>query len=355
MLSRVFRFPIIFLLLFLICFGIGYPGVGRFDPRTVDPDSVDYYKLVAGRPSDASDLLRYRVLVPWVAKPFARISRGHIGHWDPIAFGLLISNSLFTAGTGVLLLLMGSDLLGFPVAFTGTLLYLANFTVHNRQLGLGLVESGEAFFVMLLFFVLFRRKFYLLPIIGVLGGLAKESVIPMCTLIAAGWLLFEYREGRRVWKPAAWSATMIVIGLATIVALQASIIGHIVWPWQFAATIRQRDVSLFRGLIGCFRDRYFTYTFIWLLPLGVIRLREFPKPWIWASGAGAIAALAMGAWNNAAGNTVPSIFNCVGPILSLSTAMLLVGAPNREGISREPYGQFAASRQAVAVGNMDSQ
>ena len=92
---------------------------------------VEYYKMVAGHPSDAADLLRYRVLVPWVAKPFAVISRGHIGHWDPIAFGLLISNSLFTAGAATLILIMGTDLIGFPVALTGTLLYLMNFTVHN--------------------------------------------------------------------------------------------------------------------------------------------------------------------------------------------------------------------------------
>jgi hypothetical protein len=304
---------LIFVLLFLICCGIGYPGVGRFDPRTVCPDSIDYYKLVAGHPMDASDLLRYRVLVPWVAKPFAVISRGHIGHWDPIAFGLLLSNSLFTTGAAILILLMGTDLLGFPVAFIGTLLYLMDFTVHNRQLGLGMVESGEAFFVMLLFFALFRRKLYLLPIIGVLGGLAKESVVPLCTLVAVGWLLCEYRAGRRVGRAAAWSAAMIVVGLATIVVLQASINGHIVWPWQFAGTLRQHDVSLFRGLIGCFTDRLFWYAFAWLIPLGVMRLREFPKPWIWASAGGAIAAWMMGAWNNAMGNTEPSIFNCVGP------------------------------------------
>ena len=104
-----------------------------------------------------------------------------------------------------------------------------------------------------------------------------------------------------------------------------------VWTWQFARGLRQSDVSLFRGLIGCFKYRYFWCTFVWLLPLGLIRLRRLPAKWIWASIASAVAALAMGAWNNAAGNTAPSIFNSVGPILSLSGAQFLIGEDTTEG------------------------
>jgi hypothetical protein len=312
-------------LFFLVSFGLGYPSVGRFDPRSVSPDAVEYYKLVAGRPAGAADLLRYRLLVPWVAKPFARISQGHIGHWEPVPFGLLISNCLFTSAGAITLLLIGTELLSAPVAFAGVLLYLVDFTIPNRQLGLGLVDSGEAFFMLALFFVLFRRKFFLLPIIGFLGALAKESFIPTCAAATAGWAIYDYRSQRWKASQTAWSVAMVVIGLSTIVLLQASVRGSLVWPWQFANGLRHSDVSLVRGLIGCFKDRYFWYTFAWLLPIGLPRLRQLPAEWIWASCAGAAAALAMGAWNNAAGNTVPSIFNCVGPILSLSAAQFLIG------------------------------
>ncbi len=317
------------LLFFVICFGLGYPSVGRFDARSVSPDAVEYYKLVAGKPSDAADLLRYRLLVPWVAKPFAWVSQGHIGSWHAVPFGLLMSNCLFTATGAVLLLLIGTKLVGRRAAFVGTLLYLLNFTIPNRQLGLGLVDSGEAFFMLALFFLLFQRKFYLLPIIGFLGALAKESFVPMCAAAAAGWALCDYRRGRWKQNQTIWAIAMVLMGLSTVVLLQTSVTGGLVWPWQLARGLRHSDVSLLRGLIGCFRDRYFWYTFIWALPLGVIRLRQLPAPWIWASIAGATAALAMGAWNNAAGNTVPSIFNSIGPILSLSAAQLLVGEDAR--------------------------
>ena len=207
----------------------------------------------------------------------------------------------------------------------GTLLYFLDFTVPNRQLGLGLVDSGEAFFMLALFWVLFRKKFFLLPIIGLLGALAKESFVPMCAVATAGWAIYDYRKGRWKGNQTVWSIIMVLIGLGTVVLLQANVTGHLVWPWEFAHGLRHNEVSLLRGLIGCFRDRYFWYTFIWLLPLGVVRLRHFPPAWIWASIAGAAAALAMGSWNNAAGNTVPSIFNSIGPILSLSVAQFLIG------------------------------
>jgi hypothetical protein len=83
---------------------------------------------------------------------------------------------------------------------------------------------------------------------------------------------------------------------------------------------------LLRGLIHCVADRYFCFVFLWLLPLGLPRLKNFPTAWTCASLGGAAAALAMGAWNDAGGNTVPSIFNSIGPLLSLSAAQFL--APN---------------------------
>ena len=85
--SRIFLYWVVF---FCICFGLGFPVLNRFDPKTGSPDSISYYKLVTGRPSEAGDLLRYRVLVPWVAKPFFWAGDHHLGSWSPVAFGLLM-------------------------------------------------------------------------------------------------------------------------------------------------------------------------------------------------------------------------------------------------------------------------
>lgn len=158
--------------------------------------------------------------------------------------------------------------------------------------------------------------------------------MPMCAAATAGWAISEYRNGRWKQSQTIWSIMMVLIGLGTIVLLQMSVTGRLVWPWEFARVLRHNDVSLLRGLIGIFKDRYFWYTFIWLVPLGSIRLRQLPTAWLWASIAGGVAALAMGAWNNASGNTVPSIFNCIGPILSLSAAQLLIGEAARSTVNK---------------------
>lgn len=320
---------------FCICFGLGYPTLNRFDPRKVSGgvDSVEYYKLVTGSPSDAGDLLRYRVLVPWVAKAILPVANRLTGSWNPVAFALLVSNSLFTATGALFLLLIGRQCVEPATALAGTLLYLLNFTIPNRQLGFGLVESGEACFMLAIFWSLFRRKFFLLPLLCALGSLAKESFVPMCACALAGWGIHEVRRGRWTRSQTIWSVVTIFIGLTTIVALQSTVAGHLIWPWQFAGDLRSGDAGLVRGLINCFTDRYFWYVFGWLLPLGLIGLRRLPGAWLYASAAGVVAALAMGAWNNAAGNTAPSIYNSVGPVLSLSAAQFLIGAAGKRSSS----------------------
>jgi hypothetical protein len=168
---------------------------------------VAYYDVVKGGPSAEPYPLRARVLVVWVARPFYSLARRHpLGRFDPQAFGLLMSNSLFTATEALLLLRIGTACVGNNVALTGVLL-------------------------------------------------------------------------------------------------------------------RPPHVSLLRGFVGCFTNYYFWLVFVFLLPLGLIRLRAFPAAWVWASAAGVAAAVAMGTWNNARADTVPSMFNSAGPILSLSVAL----------------------------------
>ena len=324
------RLLVHWLLFFVVAIGIGYPAVSRFDPRNVPgcADSGKYYEMVVGDPAEPSQQL-LRPLVPWVAKPIYHLSAGRLPSWDPVAFGLLIASALFSATGALVLLHLGRTHVGAPAgtALAGTLLYFLNFAVHNKHLGCGLVDSGESSMMLALYWLLFARKFFLLPVLGLVGALAKETFIPMATIATLGWIVAEFREQR--WRPsqAAWLLAMIVVGLCVNVFLQYAAYGKLVLPWQFAAQIRNdpwaRDVSLLAGLVGCLTDRQFWYIFGWLLPLGALCLGSMPRAWLAASLGGAAAALAMGAWINAGGVAAPAIFNAVGPILSLSAAMFL--------------------------------
>jgi hypothetical protein len=105
-----------------------------------------------------------------------------------------------------------------------------------------------------------------------------------------------------------------------------------IWPWELAAYLRV-DVGLLAGLRECLLNHTFWYVFIWLLPLGIMRLRRLPRPWVLASAVAFFGALALGAYNNAAGNTTRALFNVAGPILSLSVAIFLAGPDSGNELS----------------------
>src|SRR5258708_5886952 len=108
----------LWLILFLICLGLGYPTLNRYDPRATGglSDSRDYYELVTRGPEAVDSHVRFRVLVPLLARPLSRIARGRIGSWEPVFLGLLVVNAFFTATTAFFLVLAGARLgYGGPV------------------------------------------------------------------------------------------------------------------------------------------------------------------------------------------------------------------------------------------------
>ena len=216
------RLLIHWLLFFAIALGIGYPAVSRFDPRTV-PGCADSTQVLRDgrRRAGGREPALLRPLVPWVARPISRLSEGRLPSWDPVAFGLLIASSLFTATGALILLQIGRTHAALPAstALAGTLLYLLNFAVHNKHLGCGLVDSGESSLMLALYWLLFARKLFLLPVVGLLGALAKETFIPMAAIATLGWAAVEFRQQR--WTSIAWPrgcSRMIVVGLEHHVA-----------------------------------------------------------------------------------------------------------------------------------------
>ena len=49
----------LWLLFFLICFGLGYPTLNRYDPRLTGPDQVTYYRMVTGQASPDEFIARW--------------------------------------------------------------------------------------------------------------------------------------------------------------------------------------------------------------------------------------------------------------------------------------------------------
>src|SRR5260370_21685713 len=83
---------VIWTTLVLICFGLGYPTLNRYDPRHLLPDAATYGKLAQQGPCDIPSPFRFRVLVPYLAHSIAVLAEGQIGTWDPLLFGFRVVN-----------------------------------------------------------------------------------------------------------------------------------------------------------------------------------------------------------------------------------------------------------------------
>jgi hypothetical protein len=316
----------LYCLFVLIAWGLGYSALNRYDPRKFPglSDIKSYAAMVAGDPVPGPEHLQFRVLVPWVAKPFYRLARGHVGSWDPVLFGLLVSDSLFVAATALLIVMIGSGLLGdYPVSLLAALLYMVNFAVPNLRL-VGLVDAGEGFFLLALYWSLSKSQFWPLPVIACLGTLAKESFIPFSIAFAAAWWLVagEKLESRRA--SAMWIVSGWVASLATLIAIHYSITGKMLGLVSFASSL-QGNYHYWSQFTSSLWDRNLWYVFIWLLPAGIPKLRQFPKSWLLPTAAASAMAFVLdGYYSGDYGTVGRALFSIAGPLLTLSTAKLLL-------------------------------
>ena len=278
--------------------------------------------------SQFRQVFRRRVLVPLVARPFYWLALRLPVSWDPGLFALLVANSLFCATTACFIVSIGTRIFGDrAVALLGATLYLLSFAVPNLLLA-GLVDAGEACFMAMLIWVLANGKWWLLPLLGIMGALAKETFVPFACIFAVSWWLMQERDerkwSRRDWELLGWIASLGTFGMATVLLVYFQVAERFAWPWNIAAEAKA-EVNFFRALARCITEQNFWYVFGWLLPLGVWRLRLFPRQWLVASLLASVAAILLGAFIDAGGNVGRSVFNISGPLLSLSVALLIAG------------------------------
>lgn len=325
--SLLSRYLLLWSLFFLICLGLGFPTLNRYEPTTISglSDTITYAQLVTGEQEYFRwEYMRGRILVPYVAKPFYWFARSHLQGWSPVFFGLLVANSLFCATSACLLFSIARRLnMHGTVGLLAAMLYLLNFALPNLQLA-GMIDSGESFFMLTVVATLLAGRWPLMLVWGILGALAKETFVPFALVFTtAWWITADLRTGSEArFKRLAWLIAFAVVSVATLIVLHSLIAHRIVWPWAIAAEANSR-VPFFQALLAELSDHNFWYIFGWLLPLGIWRLKSLPRPWLMASLFTALVVLASGAWKDMGGTVGRPLFDVVGPMLTLSTAMLL--------------------------------
>jgi hypothetical protein len=176
---------------------------------------------------------------------------------------------------------------------------------------------------MLLVWALLQQRYWMLPIAGILGATAKESFVPFLMVFTLAWWLWSRRSLRAPLAAAVWMAVSWLAALATLTVLQWKITYALRSPLRFGLEMHGNTAYL-AHFVNSFRDRNFWYIFVWLLPLGLIRLNRLPRNWRMATGATCAAAFAMDAYYGGEPGTIGrALFSIAGPLLSASAALLL--------------------------------
>jgi hypothetical protein len=288
---------------------------------------VQYYKLVEQGPTAAAGHFKYRVLVPYLAKPIYWIVRGRLGSWDPTAFAMLIVNSVFCTAATLFVSMLGFRVSGScSVGVVAAFAYLLNFSVANYHLS-GMVDSADAFWFVLMTWALLSRKWVLLPAIGLVAGLTKETFIPMGFVFAGTWVLSESSPQRA--KKVFAVVAMAVVGLITVLVVRSIIDHAVVLPWNMVSQERSTAGGFIQNLLRTGTEWNLWFTLIWLPPVFFVAKR-IPKAWLRAALAGAVVTIALSAWNDAgrapgrpvvsAGNLARPLFNIVGALFAVSFA-----------------------------------
>ena len=183
------------------------------------------------------------------------------------------------------------------------------------------MDSVEFFALALLVWWLVRGNWRLLPLLAVFAA-GKETFPLIATTMATCWWLMELPyKGFRI-SAVVSILGLLLGGLLTVSLLHSWIDGQWLWPWQIAGQIHTGHAfwpNVFSGLF----ERSVLLTFVFLLPLGVWRLGQFPRQWLAAVVVASGVLLLMGAWGGAGANISRPLFGVLGPLLSISAARLL--------------------------------
>ena len=329
-LSAIANATMLWTLFFAICVGLGYPTLNRYNPGMLNPDASEYSKMVRNEEGVAPHF-RHRILIPYLARPVFRAAIGRVGSWNPAYFALLLVNSWFVSGTAFLLFLVVSRNMASPtIALLSSTIYLLDFAVPNLLLA-GLVDSGEAFFLMALVGILSAEWFFLLPLAAVLGSLVKETYLPFALVFAATWMVMN-RQQRPLGKPIMWLVATGLAGIASLSAVLTHANGYLLFPWTYAGMLKSSLASPATAA-AALKDLNFWYVLAWLLPLGLCRLKHLPREWVMSSFITALVAMGFTVYHNSAREAGPAaarpIFSIAGPLLSVSVALLLVDLAER--------------------------
>jgi uncharacterized membrane protein len=308
----------------IVCFSVGGATLNRYDPSRTEGvgDSEYYFRMAHFDYSEVLAPYRFRVLTPTLAGLLVPVlSRLPLHSWNITSLSLLMVNSLFVSLSALLLFQMARRIGGSGVtALVASFLYLTSFPIPNGHLA-GLVDAGEGFVLLaLLRIVLYSPVWWCVPTLA-LGATAKESAFLFGSVIlVTTWLATRKgdRSERRITLPVV--ATSLAAGIVVLLLVR-NMVGGSAYSLHSFSTARLSGLG--EEFLACLKSRSVIYTFLFLVPFGVMGLKWIPRPLLAASAAAGVAAYLAGAYAGITENVARPLFNTVGQALSIGSALAL--------------------------------
>ncbi len=313
---------VLFLMFMTMCFSLGYPVLNRYDPRTIEGvgcDATEYYKMAEFKYTEADAPFRFRVLIPTLAGlVFPVVSRLCPHSWNPMFLSLLFVNALFLSSTALFLLFLALHLkLGTTASILAPFLFLTGFPIANGHLS-GLVDAGEAFFIMALIACVAKRKWLYCPGIILVSSLAKETTVLFgSTFLFVSWLADFAAAKNKDYRPVPFIGLSILAAAISVPLIRALVGGE---PYAVHTFNGEQLHYLFPNLAIIFTAGTMLYTFIFLLPAGLRHAFRMPGWFLYGSLAMGVVAVLCGAYAKIGGNLYRPLFDTIGPLFCISAA-----------------------------------
>lgn len=342
-------------------FSFGYATLNRYDARDLAlPDTTHYYQMSVDNYVVVPPPFRYRVLIPSIVSPvWRRIPRAIADHYRDVYLSMLIVNSFFLAATGVVIMGLTRVATGVDspaMSVLSALLMLCSFRIVNSHAH-AMVDSGELFFLSAMMLAALRGWWLLPPLLIGFGVAAKETVFPFGV---CGLFLIAIYQGvtQKQWLwPMIGLAASTGIGAATFFGIQMYMGGPTSAAYAFSP---DRLAALPGNLWACLFSTNMALTFSYLIPLGIWRLHRLNKGFLLCFAGMGVSALLLSAYAEIGRNVSRPLIDCVGPLLAVGTAVMMLGVKTQprlwdermaEAARYDPEDEEGADMPAAAPGS----
>lgn len=322
--NHTYKSFFLLIIFMLICFGIGYAGLARFQPHKLPTmsDAASYYKMTQFHYTEVPAPFRFRLLIPGLAGMINLIlSKLFLGTWNSVCLSLLVVNSFFVSLTALVLIEISKELHIEPkLTLLSAFIYMVSFPVLNGHL-IGLVDAGEGFFIAVLILMVLRNHWFLVSIITMASALVRETTpIFMGVYLISWWFLQRVLLKDQNSKGIFYWLFAIVLGVMAIYLIKFIVGGDPYAGHEFSLEILSQVPG---RLIDLVKSKTLIYTFSYLLPIGLLGIKQVPKALVVSSCCMGAAAILLGAYGGIGSNISRPLFNTMGPMLIISSTMFL--------------------------------